>query len=112
MSMGSSFNIPVNLKYPDGSEQTGLIAQVLYDREGIDPDTGDEIVVNETRITLIKADLDQEISVGMNLAVEYPPDPANQDILTTEIMNGDKAPVDGGSIGFITIFPKKTEQSV
>lgn len=110
LSMGSGFNIPVNLIYPSGNHQTGLISQVLYDRFGEDPDTGDEIVIKETRITLIKADLDEVINAGDKLSISYPLDPANPTVLTTEMMDEDRAPIDGGSIGFITIFPFTTEQ--
>jgi len=110
LSMGSGFNIPINLKYPSGETQTGLIAQVLYDRFAEDPETGDEIVIKETRISLIKADLDEVITAGDKLAISYPLDPANPTVLTTEMMDTDRAPIDGASIGFITIFPFTTEQ--
>ena len=115
--MEGNFGLPVELIAPDGTEiktnEVGgtLKGQILYDTEEIDPNTGELIVVKETRVSLRISALSRVPLSGETWGVKIPLDPALPDILTTVIMNTDKAREGGQSMGFITLFPKDAEQS-
>ena len=110
--MGSGFKQTVDILWKiDGSKQEGLLAQVLFDRENEIPEDSDDMSIKETRITLIKSQLDYEILPGVELAVTYPTDKTDPLITKTDVVTIDKSMIDGGSIGFVTIFPKRTSQS-
>jgi len=112
-----NFGFPVELTAPDGTEiklnENGvtLKGQVLYDREAIDPESGDLKTVQETTVTLRKTALSRIPLAGETWKVAIPLDPALPAVLTTHLINSDKAPIDGDSIGFIKIFLQNVEQS-
>lgn len=110
-SLGGNLGMDVKIKYADGSTQTGLRAMVLYDKIVIDPESGEEIVIKETSVTLSKYRLNQPINAGDKIYIEYPKSPDDQTVKLYEIMDGDKAPIENGSIGYITIYPKTTDQA-
>lgn len=112
-----NFGLPVELTDPDGNEivlnEDGdtLKGEVLYDRDGVDPDTGDLITVDETTVTLRKTALSRVPVAGENWKIAIPVNPAMPTVLTTFLMNSDRAQIDGGSVGFIKLFLKEVEQS-
>ena len=95
----------------DQSRQTGLHATVTFDRTNELPEDSDDLAIKETQISLIKAQLNHEIVPGVNLAVTYPIDMLDLSQTKTDLVTVDKGMIDGGSIGFVTIFPKRTSQS-
>lgn len=110
------FGLPVELIAPDGTEiktnEVGdkLKGQVLYDADGIDPESGDLIVVEETTVTLRITALSRVPLAGENWGVKIPVNPAIPDVLTQFIVNTDKSLTNGRSIGFIKLFLKDAEQ--
>lgn len=116
-SIEGDFGLPVELTTPDGIEiktnEKGKIlkGQVLYDSDGIDPEEGDMIVISEIRITLRITALSRVPEAGENWQIKFPLNPAFPDVLTQQVLNSDKAPEVGQSIGFITLFPQEAEQS-
>jgi hypothetical protein len=104
------WGMPVDIVFASGNEQSEVNAQVLYDTEQIDPDTGDLISVNNTWITFASADLDEEINPGDKAYFKFPKRPGT----TTQIsgmLDGSKKPIDGKSLGFIRIPITDVEQS-
>ena len=116
-SIEGNFGLPVVLIDPDGgtidTNEVGdiLKGQVLYDRLGIDPETGDEIIIDEISISLRKSALSRVPVAGERWDIKFPLDPSQPDIMTAHILTEDRAPVDGGSIAFIKVFPQSVEQS-
>jgi hypothetical protein len=108
--VASRLFFPVELKDPDGVEYK-LKGEILYDKDAIDPETGDLIVVQETFISIFKEHLTRIPKAGERWVIKFPLNPAAQTVLSTFVLNSDKAPVDGGSIGFIKLFPQELEQS-
>lgn len=117
MALEQTFSMPVQLIDPDGNDITTnvdgdtLRGQVLYDTDDFDPESGDPIVINETRVTLRKSGLSRVPQSGETWVVKIPLNPDNQSALTQFLTNGDEAIVDGDSLGFVTLLLKKADQS-
>jgi len=116
-SLEGNYGSLIELTAPDGetikTNEKGLPlkGQVLYDRIGVDPETADEIVVNEISVSLRKSALSRVPESGESWKISFPLDPADPDTLTTHMLTEDHAPIDGGSIGFIKLFPQEAVQS-
>ena len=116
VSIEGNFGLPVELITPDGvtitTNEDGdpLKGQVLYDRDGIDPETGDMIVVKETKVTLRRTALSRIPLPGEIWQIKIPQNPASPNTLTQFFCNADDAPVGGQSIGFITLKLKDVDQ--
>lgn len=95
----------------DQTKQEGLHATVLFDRTNEIPEDSDDMSINETMISLISAQLDHEIVPGVKFLITYPYDMLDLSKTKSGLVTIDKAPIDGGSIGFINVFPKQTSQS-
>lgn len=117
LSIEGNYGLPVVLVYLDGvtvdTNEVGdvLKGQVLYDKLGLDPETGDEIIIDEISISLRKSALSRIPQAGERLYIKFPLDPSQPDVLTAHILTEDRAPADGGSIAFIKVFPQSVEQS-
>lgn len=117
VSIEGNYGLPVELITPDGvtitTNEDGdpLKGQVLYDRDGIDPETGDMIVVKETKVTLRRTALSRIPLPGEIWQIKIPENPSLPDILTQFFCNADDAPMGGQSIGFITLKLKDVDQS-
>ena len=115
-SIEGNFGLSVVLIDPDGDtidtneDGNTLKGQVLYDRIGEDPETGDEIVVKEISVSLRKSALSRVPQAGETWKISFPLDPADPNTLTTHLLTKNKAPVTGGSIGFIKYFPAEVDQ--
>lgn len=117
LSLEGNFGIHFELIAPDGTEiinnEVGetLKGQIIYDSEEFDPDTGGIKIVKQTEITVRRTVLTRVPLAGEKWGIRYPLDPGAQATLTTQVLNTDKAPEGGQSVGFITLFPKQAEQS-
>lgn len=117
LSIEGGFGLPVELIAPDGTEiklnEVGetLKGQILYDADGIDPETGDLIVVKETTVSLRITALSAVPVSGENWAVKIPVNPAFPTVLTQFLIDSDKAITTGQSMGFIKLYLKDAEQS-
>ncbi len=116
-SMEGNFGLPVELITPDGQiinkNEVGddLKGQVLYDKDGIDPESGDLAVVKETTVSLRITALSRVPLAGEIWQVKIPINPAFPDVLGDFLINSDKSPITGQSMGFIKLFLKDVEQS-
>ena len=109
---------PVELKDPEGVEyktnaRSGgiLKGEILYDKDAIDPETGDLIVVEETFISIFKEHLARIPKAGERWVIKFPLNPAAQTVLSTFYLGSGRAPTNGSSIGFIKLFPHDLDQS-
>lgn len=112
-----NFSSLVVLITPDGfdidTNEDGdpLRGEVLYDRDAIDPETGDLITVSTTKITLRKSALSRVPVAGEVWGIKFPVNPATPTVLSTFEFGTKRAPTDGQSIGFISLYPGKLKQS-
>jgi len=112
-----NYGMPVELTDPDGVEYTTnedgdtLKGEVLYDREAIDPESGELKTVQEIKVSLRKTALSRIPKSGETWKVAIPLSPALPTVLTTFLLNSDQSIMAGSSIGFVSLFPKEVEQS-
>ena len=117
-SIEGNFGIAVELTDPDGNDITTneagetLKAQVLYDFDSIDPESGNMIVVEETQVSIRKTALARVPAAGEKWGIRIPVDPSDPSTLTQYLINTDEAPVGGSSIGFITLNLKQVDQTL
>jgi hypothetical protein len=104
------WSLPVELTDPDGvvSSHRG---QVLYDTVGLDPETGERIVVNNPVVSLRRSDLDRIPVAGERWHVRIPVQPSETAILADFVLDSTRAPEGGASIGFIRLYLMKAVQS-
>lgn len=115
-SMEGNFGLPVELIAPDGTEiktnEIGgtLKGQILYDTEGIDPDTGELVVVGKTEVSLRRTALSQVPASGEKWLISIPVNPAFPTVLSDFMINTDQAMTGGQTMGFIKLQLKQVEQ--
>lgn len=102
------YGLPVKLIDPDGGIQE-LNGQVLYDTKVIDPETGLPVIVHQPVVTLRRSSLTRVPRAGEKWAVSIPevPGPDADKVLHTV----ERAPEDGGSIGFIRLYLMRVKQA-
>lgn len=109
-SIEGNFGLEVGITYPDGDDQT-LKAQVLYDTESLDPENGDLISVENTFVTFVKANLDQEITNGGGkYYFKIPKSPSSSEQIAG-MFDGSKSLIDGESVGFVRVPLTDPEQA-
>lgn len=112
-----NYGLPVELIPPTGVDITEnedgetLKSQVLYDREGVDMETGGMIVIGGTTVTLRKSALSRVPVAGEIWGIRIPINPADPDTLSVFLINTDEAPTDGQSAGFIILKLKEAEEA-
>lgn len=117
LMLEGNFSSIVELIDPDGNiintneDGDPLRGEVLYDRDAMDPETGDMIVNSTTKISLRKSALSRVPIAGEKWGIKFPVNPANPTALSTFELGTGRAPTDGQSIGFISLFPKEIDQS-
>ena len=118
-SLEGEYGLPVELISPDGeiiniSANTGepLTGQILYDTVGINPETGEEMIVNNPIVTLRRSSLSRVPAPGATWAVKIPISPSTTADLETFIVDSEHSPEGGRSIGFIKLHLIKAQQSL
>lgn len=112
-----NYGLPVELIPPTGVDITEnedgdtLKGQILYDREGVDLETGGMIVIGGTTVTLRKTALSRVPVAGETWGIRIPVNPADPDTLSVFLINTDEAPTDGQSAGFIVLKLKEAEEA-
>jgi hypothetical protein len=109
------FGLPVILYGPDGNKQDksanvpadNLMGQILYDTVRINPDTGEEMVVNNPIVTLRRSSLDRVPVAGETWAIAIPTTPSLTGTVSYFIIDATRAPEGGASIGFIRLYLRK-----
>ncbi len=106
----------VELIPPDGADITtnengdALRGQVLRDFAGIDPESGDMVVVTETIVTLRKSALSTVPGQGETWGVRIQRSPADESVLDLYTVSTDEAIMGGSTAGFITLRLKTLDQ--
>lgn len=108
-SIEGNFANIVRLTGPDGIQRS-YEGQVVHDTETFNLDTGEVSVINRTEITLVISSLVLIPKAGEKWFIEYPMDFSTPEVLTKSVLNTDKAPELGQSIGFITLLPQEAVQ--
>ena len=112
VSLEGRWGLPVTLTSPDGVKQTGLRGQVLYDIVRLNPETGEEVVIETPVVTLRRSSLNRVPVAGENWLVEIPVEPRENAPLVPYIISPVKPPEGGRSIGFIRLYLQVVEQSL
>lgn len=116
----ADWGLKIELVDPDGTrydtdDETGnelKAVQVLYDYRKLDPNTGEEITINEPIIVVARSSLARIPIAGEKWQVKFPNDPSTTDALETDyFIDPTRAPEGGRSLGFIRLYPTKKVQS-
>lgn len=118
-TLEGAFGLPVTLIAPDGAIQSksanditaDLVGQVLYDTVRVNPDTGEEMVVNNPVVVLRRSSLDRIPIPGEKWIVKIPVDPLTTAILEDFLIDETRPPEGGRSIGFIRLYLRRVQQS-
>lgn len=107
-SLEGDFSLPVEIQTPDGATQT-VRAQVLYDRTGEDPQTGETIYVTEPVVVVRRSSLSPLPSPGDRLVIRIPSEPREDADLETYFCY-DQSFRGGRSLGMVRFYLTRTEQ--
>lgn len=117
-TLEGEFKVPVVLITPDGetidtSENDGLPlgGQVLSDSVTIDPETGEPIVVFDPIVVLRRSSLSRVPIPGETWFVKIPINPNDNTTLEDFVIDSDRSPEGGRSIGFIRLYLRRVAQS-
>lgn len=109
-TLEGDFSLPVVLIAPNGIEQS-VTGQILYDHRVENPDTGEEIIINEPVVTLRTSSLSPVPLAGEPWFVRIPTTPSESAALGEFVLNSDRPPEGGGSIGFIRLYVTRVDQT-
>jgi hypothetical protein len=117
-TLEKEYGLPVVLIDPDGntievSQNDGqpLVGQVLYDTVRINPDTGEEMIVNNPIVSLRRSSLSRVPQAGENWIVKIPTDPSTTAAKEDFIISSTRPPEGGRSIGFIRLYLQRAKQT-
>lgn len=109
VTLEGDFSLPCEIQTPDGAVQT-LDAQILYDRTGEDPQTGETIYVTEPVVVVRRSSLNPEFSPGDRLVVRIPEKPSAAAEKETYFCF-DQSFRGGRSLGMVRLYLTRTEQA-
>ena len=116
-TLEGEFGLPVELKDPDGNvintDLNGdpLVGQILFDYKKFNPDTGEEVIINEPVISLRITSLSRIPKAGEKWQIRIPTSPSSTATLDDYQIDTDRPPEGGKSIGFIRLYPRKLKQA-
>lgn len=108
-SLEGDFSLPVEIQTPNGAIQT-VRAQVLYDRTGEDPQTGEMVYVTDPVVVVRRSSLNPVPSPGERLVIRIPENP-REDATKETYFCFDQSFQGGRSLGMIRFYLTKTEQT-
>lgn len=118
VTLEKDFSLPVELTGPDGipintrvSDGSPLVGQVLFDYVKVNPDTGQEMVVNLPVVSLRISSLSRVPKAGETWHMKIPNSPSTTATLENYIIDADRPPEGGKSIGFIKLYARRAIQS-
>ena len=116
-TLEGEWGLPVVLIDPDGVKYDTsandptkpLAGQVLYGKKEFNPDTGQDVYINQPIVSLRVTSLTRVPQNGEKWALKMPIRPSTTAPLVDFIFEG--RPLEGGtSLGFIRIYPQKAAQ--
>jgi len=108
VSLEGDFSLPVEIQTPDGAVQT-VRAQVLYDRTGEDPQTGETVYVTDPVVVVRRSSLNPLPAPGDRLVIRIPAAPREDADLETYFCF-DQSFRGGSSLGLVRFYLTQTEQ--
>jgi hypothetical protein len=108
-SLEGDFSLPVEIQTPNGAIQT-VRAQVLYDRTGEDPQTGEMVYVTDPVVVVRRSSLSPLPEPGERLVIRIPSSP-REDAAKETYFCFDQSFQGGRSLGMIRFYLTKTEQT-
>lgn len=118
VSLEGEWGLPVVLIQPDGttidtSLNSGetLVGQVLYDTVGVNPDTGDAIVISNPIVTLRRSSLSRIPISGEKWLVKIPADPSPEAVLEDYVLDPSRAIEGGRTFGFVRLYLRRAIQT-
>lgn len=107
VSIEGDWGLPVTLIGPDRTVYSGLRGQVLYNSRVIDPDSGEQIIVNTPVVSLREASLTRIPQPGERWGVRVPVTPSESAPLADFVMSA--RPPEHSSLGFLRLYLTKVE---
>lgn len=104
VTLEGDFGLPVELVSPDGAVQTGLQGQILYDTVSVNPETMEEVIVNDPIVTLRRSSLARVPKAGERWVVKIPTSPSLTTPVESFVLSNVSPPAGGASIGFIKLY--------
>lgn len=117
ITLEGEWGLPVELVDPAGNEiktdisGNELRGQVIYEQTKINPNTGEEMIVNEPVITLRRSSLSRVPVAGEKWVIRYPGSPSENAVKVTGVLSPTHAPDGSTSLGIIRLFPQKVRQA-
>ena len=116
-TLEGDFALPVVLIDPDGQtisqgiDGRPLCGQVLYDTVKVNPETGEDFIVNNPVVTLRRSSLSRVPLAGEVWLVKIPLNPLHPEELAPFLVDPTRPPEGGRSIGFVKLYLRKADQS-
>jgi len=110
VSLEGDFGLPVELIDPDGVKYDGIMGQVLFDVETVNPETL-EVTVTERIVNLRRSSLTRIPKDGERWVVRLPVIPSTTAELEDFVLSEDRSTKGGASIGFIHLEPTRIIQT-
>jgi hypothetical protein len=111
ITLEGRWGLPVVLTSPDGVVQPGLTGQILYGLARLNPETGEDVVVDTPVVILRRSSLTRAPLAGETRLVQIPETPITTAPLVTYCISPVRPPEGGKSIGFIRLYLQQIEQS-
>ena len=116
-TLEGGFGLPVELTPPDGipittsvHDDSQLMGQVMFDYIRQNPDSGEDIIINNPVVTLRISSLSRVPKSGEVWHVKIPTAPSLTAPLEDFIIDADASIEGGRSIGFIRLYLRRIEQ--
>ena len=110
-TLEGDFGLPVELIDPDGTKYDGLEGQILYDTVSVNPETVEQMVVNNPIVTLRRSSLSRVPAPGETWHVKIPTTPNRTAEKESFICSPTRGQGGGGSIGFVKLYLQRIGQS-
>lgn len=108
ISIEGDWALPVELTGPNGSQS--VVGMILYDTITLNLETGQPIIANNPVVVLRVASLNPVPKAGETWMIKIPTTPSLTATKQEFIMDSDRAPEGGASIGYVKLYLRKVVQ--
>lgn len=115
-TLEGEFALPVILISPDGetqdklADETPLRGQIIYGLARLNPETGEDVVVDNEVVVLRRSSLTRIPKAGENWIVKIPETPSTTAAMVHRSLSATRPPEGGRSIGFIRLYLQEVEE--